>query len=279
MIEVAALFVYPVKGLAGVACDRFDLDAHGPVRDREWMLIDEQGVFVTQRDDSGLALIQPEIDERAGILRLSADAERVEVELDAAGRSERNVRCWRDTVPARDEGDEAAAWLSRRLGRSLRLVRLCPEHPRPVPAAFTSAPATTRFTDAFPLLIASEASLEALNAKLAAPIGMRRFRPNIVLRGTRPHAEDGWKRIRVGGPDGLVLRFGKLCSRCRVTTVDPDTGQIAAGGEPLRTLARYRTLEIPGRDGDSEHGVFFAANYVHERPGVIELGAPVEVLE
>ena len=106
---------------------------------------------------------------------------------------------------------------------------------------------------------------------------MRRFRPNVVVRGGAPHDEDGWSRIQLGGAEGIVLAFGKLCARCQVTTIDPDTGEIAARGEPLRTLARYRTLEAQHPDSNSERGVFFGANYVHEGEGAIALGDLVSV--
>jgi uncharacterized protein YcbX len=280
MIEVASLFVYPVKGLAGVACDRLEFDRHGPRYDREWMLVDPDGVFVTQRDEPRLALISAEVDEPAGVLRLRTSAAgALEVPLAADDRTTREVRCWLDTQPALDEGDAAASWLSEQLARPVRLVRVAPDHARAVPAQFSAAPATTRFTDAFPLLLVSEASLELLNSKLDAPLAMRRFRPNLVLRGASAHAEDDWKQIRVGGTAGLLLTFGKRCARCQVTTIDPATAKIAAAGEPLRTLGTYRTLEVCNPDGNLERGVFFGANYLHQGRGAIQLGSPVEVLD
>jgi len=291
MIEVASLFLHPVKGLAAHEVDRMEFTSHGPKWDREWMLVDPDGVFVTQRDDAQLARIVPEVDEANGVLRLADRFEpstkglevslsRGEGDTPGAGRSRRDVRVWFDTQPAIDEGEAAANWLTARLGRRLRLVRIAPEHARPVPAQFSSRPATTRFTDAFPLLVVSEGSLDALNAKLSEPVEMRRFRPNIVLRGAAAHAEDDWRRIRLvaRSGDGVTLHFGKSCSRCQVTTIDPETAQIARGGEPLRTLATYRTLERTNPDGNVERAVFFGANYIHEGAGEIERGAAVEVL-
>lgn len=283
MIEIASLFVHPVKGLAAVPVERLVLSAHGPDWDREWMLVDPEGAFVTQRDDPKLALVAPEIDEAAGVLRLcdaTGSAGAIEVPLrGSADRARRDVRVWYDTLPALDEGDEVARWLGARLGRPLRLVRVPEDHARSVPAQFTAAATTTRFTDAFPLLVIGEASLAALNDRLDAPVGMRRFRPNVVVRGAEPHAEDGWQRIRVGGTSGPVLAFGKCCSRCQVTTIDPDTAEVAARGEPLRTLAGYRTLELTNPDGNTERGVFFGANYVHEGGGTLAVGDGVTVLE
>jgi uncharacterized protein YcbX len=277
MIEVASLHVYPVKGLAGVERERLELEVHGPAWDREWMLTDPDGVFVTQREDSRLALLQPEVDESSGVLRLRVrEGDPLEVPLAASDRAIREVRVWFDSQRALDEGDAAAAWLEQQLGRPLRLVRVAPDHARAVPAQFTSGSATQRFTDAFPLLITSEAALDDLNAKLGATLEMRRFRPNIVLRGAAAHAEDDWKRIRIGEVD---FAFGKRCARCQVTTIDPDTAEIAQAGEPLRTLATYRTLEITNPDGNTERGVFFGANYIHSNSGSIARGDEVEILE
>jgi len=280
VIEVASLFVYPVKGLGGVARDRVELDQHGPRYDREWMLVDPEGVFVTRREQTRLALIRTELDDAAGVLRLRAgSAPALEVPLEAGDRATREVRCWLDTQSALDEGDAAASWLSEQLDRPLRLVRVAPDHARPVAAAFSAAPATTRFTDGFPLLIASQASLDLLNSKLDESLPMQRFRPNLVLSGVSAHAEDGWKQIRIGGSEGLRLTFGKCCSRCQVTTIDPATAEMAPAGEPLRTLATYRTMDILNPDGNTERGVFFGANYLHEGSGVVEVGASVEVLD
>jgi uncharacterized protein YcbX len=283
VIEVASLFIYPVKGLAGVECDRFDLDPHGPRYDREWMLVDPEGVFVSQREEPRLALVVPDVDVPAGVLRLrSGEGAPLEVPLapdDRTDRTRDSVRVWKDTQPALDEGDAAAAWLAARLGRPLRLVRVPPDHARAVPAVFTATPATTRFTDAFPLLVIGEASLDALNARLDEPVGIRRFRPNIVTRGAAAHAEDRWRRIRIGGAEGPVLAFAKCCARCQVTTIDPDTAVIAPRGEPLRTLATYRTFDLERPDGRKEHGVFFGANYVHEGPGAVGRGDAVTPLE
>ena len=279
MIEVASLFVYPVKGLGGVARDRLEVDRHGPRYDREWMLVGDDGVFVTQREDAGLALIATSLDEDAGVLRLtSAGSPPLEVPLGRSAREQMEARCWHDTQTVLDEGSAAAEWLSERVGRSLRLVRTAPDHARVVPAQFAARRATTRFTDAFPLLVIGEASLERLARERGEAVSMRRFRPNVVVRGCAPHAEDRWSRIQVGGAGGVVLAFGKLCARCQVTTIGPDTGEVAARGEPLRTLAVYRTFEAQHPDGNSERGVFFGANYVHEGEGAISLGDPVSVL-
>ncbi|MEZ4215211.1 MAG: MOSC N-terminal beta barrel domain-containing protein [Myxococcota bacterium] len=279
---VRSLAYYPVKGCAGIEVDELALDDEGPRFDREWMVVDEQGVFVTQRDTPALARVGVALDEDAGRLRLDfAGADAIDVPLDAEerGAPHRPSRVWLDVLDAVDQGDAVARWLTARLERPLRLVRKAREARREAPPRFAPWRAHTRFTDAFPLLVVGEGSLSALVERLGRPLEMRRFRPNVVVAGAPAHAEDEWRRIRVGDEhEGIELGFAKLCSRCAVPTVDPSTGVRDRAGEPLAALARYRTRELDHGDGQVERGVFFGANYVHAGPGRLRVGARVEVL-
>jgi len=271
--EVAGLYVHPVKGLGGVELSRVDIDAAGPRFDREWMVVDPEGVFVTQREEPRMACVSARLQED----RLELDAPgvgRVALELQRGGDGiTRSVRCWHDALDAEDAGDAAAEWITRVLGRPLRLVRTRADHARAVPALFSPVAATTRFTDAFPLLLIGEASLVRLEEKLGTPFEMRRFRPNVVVRGAAAHAEDSWKRIRIGE---IEFDVAKACSRCAVPTIDPATGE--RGREPLATLAGYRTRSVTHPDGTVERGVFFGVNLVHRGTGEIAVGDEVEVL-
>ena len=94
---------------------------------------------------------------------------------------------------------------------------------------------------------------------------MTRFRPNLVVQGCAPYAEDQWKRIRIGS---MTFRVTKPCSRCVITTIHPET--LEKGQEPLRTLGEYR------REGNK---VLFGQNIIHDGPGELKLGMAVEVLE
>lgn len=281
MIQIASLHIYPVKGFAGMDVSEIVVDEQGPRFDREWMVVDAEGVFVTQRQQPAMALLRAEVDEGAGVLRLSsAGAEPVELSLDFKDETpSRSVRVWFDECDAIDEGDAAASWVSERLGQNVRLVRKAPDHTRAVVPLFTPVAAKTRFADALPLLIASQSALDELNAQVEKPLDMRRFRTNIVVAGCAAHAEDDWERVRVGG-DGeasIELVFGKLCVRCQVTTVDPDTGKVD-GNQPLKALAPYRTREHDYGAGYVERGVYFGSNYVPTAPGTLSVGATVEVL-
>jgi uncharacterized protein YcbX len=264
--EVAALWFYPVKGCAGIevpAGAALEIGARGPAFDREWMVVDAAGRFVTQRDEPRLARVRCAL--QAGALVLDAPgAAPLRVPLAAAGEA-RRVQCWAAACDALDQGEAAARWLGEFLGAPRRLVRMAPGFERVVNPERSPQRATTAFTDGYPFLVIGEASLADLNRRLAAPLPMNRFRPNLVVRGSEPYAEDGWRRIRVGR---LEIEIVKPCDRCAVTTTDQATGE--RGPEPLATLARYR--RVP-------EGVLFGQNGVHRGTGALRVGDPIEVLK
>lgn len=263
-MQLTCLHFYPVKSLRGLSPSSWSLDAFGLAGDRRWMLVDAEGMFVTQRRQARMALIGTALDDGRLLLR---GPEMGDLSLAEPGDDARiaPVQIWRDRVDARDAGDEAADWLSRCLGESVRLVHFSAESLRPVDPGYAVAGDRTAFSDGFPLLLISEASLADLNARMALPLSMRRFRPNLVVGGTEPYAEDQWRRIRIGE---ITFRVVKPCSRCVITTIDPETA--ARGKEPLATLAKYRRR---GKD------VMFGQNLIHDGLGTLRLGDSVEVLE
>jgi len=263
---LASLFVYPLKSARGIAVARSTVDGFGLRLDRAFMVVDAaSGLFVTQREEAQLVRIVPAL--RGDALELAAEgAGTIRVALRERDGPTRPVRVWRYTGEAVDQGDEPADWLSALLGRALRLVRVPRDHARRVNPERVPFDARTTFTDGYPFLLISQAALDGLNARLEEPLPIERFRPNLLVAGTEPHAEDGWRRIRIGD---LELLLVKGCDRCVVTTVDPGTGE-RRGPEPLPALARYRR-----RDG----AVSFGQNAVHLGRGTLQVGMPVEVLE
>lgn len=234
------------------------------------MLVDPAGGFVTQRTVPRLALVAPVITETA--LRIVAPGRApLEVPLASAHASSRTVTVWNDEVAAWDEGEVPAAWFSAYAGTPLRLVRFPDDTRRPVSARYATIPgSTTAFADGFPILLATEESLEDLNRRLrdrgATAVPMSRFRPNVVLAGAeRPWAEDDWLALRVGE---LQLDIVKPCARCLMTTTDQLTGKIPEPGEPLATLNTYRRWE--GQ-------VVFAQNVIAHGRGLLMLASPVHV--
>ena len=236
MITLAGLNVYPVKSCRGIALDASPVTAAGLEHDREWMIVTPQGRFLTQRDEPRLACIEVQVYDAA--LALTAPgASPLHVPLTPRRGRIVEVTVWRDRCPALDEGEAAADWLATLLGRPLRLVRFDPAHRRASDPAWTGGrEALTRFSDGFAMLAISLASLGDLNARLAVPLPMNRFRPNLVLDGLPAYGEDGIGDL-VAGP--LRLRRVKPCTRCIITTTDQASGA-RDGEEPLRTLKSYR---------------------------------------
>jgi uncharacterized protein YcbX len=234
-VRIASLHVYPVKSAAGIELERAALTSAGIAEDRRWMLVGPSGVFLTQRELPRLALLRPSLSETE--LRLSAPGT-LPIAVPLAHMGERRrVRVWHHDCEAFDEGPLVAQWLGCFLGRDCRLVRFDPMHRRLSAREWTGdVEAENRFSDGFPLLAVSSASLADLNARLVQPLPMNRFRPNIVLEGLNAFDEDRIEELRAGD---IRLQFAKPCTRCAITTTNQDTGSVE-GAEPLRTLKTYR---------------------------------------
>jgi len=261
--RIESLHVYPVKSARGIDLDEARVEVRGLVAtgargrtlggDREWMVVDRTGRFVTQREAPRLALVG--VGTGADRIELSVPhGGAVTVAVQSAGPA-RNVQVWESRVPAHDAGDGAAALLSAWLERDVRLVRFDDAHRRWCNSDFAGdTGAHTAFADGYPLLVIGRASLDELNARLAVrghpALPMNRFRPNLVIAGLPPHDEDHLAAIVCGD---VVIRPVKPCVRCQVTTTDQDSA--AVGTEPLATLGGYRMSQRFG-------GVTFGMNAV-----------------
>jgi uncharacterized protein YcbX len=263
-MRVTGLFVYPLKSARGLALDAAQLDAFGIAGDRRWCLLGESGKVITQREAPALATLDARATPEGIELRHEGRAAPLRVRLPARGSENRPVDVWRDRTSGNAAGREAEEWLSDFLARPCRLLYMPQATHRQVDLEFGQAGDRVSYADGYPLHLTNEASLEDLNRRLDTPVPMDRFRPNLVIDGADPFAEDGWSRIRVGENEFRVV---KPCARCVVTTTDQRTGQREV--EPLRELARFRT-----RGGK----VLFGQNLIHEGRGSIRLGDPVEVL-
>jgi hypothetical protein len=262
-MRVSALFIYPVKGARAVPVGAADVEPAGFADDRRWMLVDEGGRAVTQRELPALARLLAEPDGNGG-LRLGFDGEGLTVRRPDPDAARIPVTIWRDALRL-PHAAEAAPSLSRWFGRPLRLVRQGSDDRRPVDRAWAGEEDVVSLADGFPILVAATASLEVLRL----PVGMDRFRPNLVIEGSEPWAEDGWRRLKVGA---VELDLPKPCARCVVTTVDQAAG-IVAGPEPLDSL-RARRLSADRRNP----GVLFGWNAVPVGGGTVRVGDPVAVL-
>ena len=256
---IARLFVYPIKSCAGVELPQATLTETGLEFDRAWMVVDEQGVFLTQRELPHMALVQPQLKSLEMVLRAPGMLA-LHIALDAVEQPVQ-VKVWKDTVAAFDMGDVAAQWFSDFLNtdaaghrivppRKLRLVRFDPHHRRLSSLQWTAGTeALNQFCDGFAVLVISEASLDGLNQRLAAageaPVGMERFRPNIVLSGIDAHDEDRLDELLIATGQGTArLRMVKPCPRCPIPNIDPAT----AISKPAvaNMLQTYRQTEVVG---------------------------------
>ncbi|MBB2202515.1 MOSC domain-containing protein [Gluconacetobacter tumulisoli] len=265
-LRVSALHVYPVKSLGVITVAEGWLGPCGLDDDRRWLVVDPDGGFLTQRQIARMALVA--VGRQPGGLTLAMPGHStLAVDVPPADAVRQPVRVWGDTVPAVDAGLAAADWLSAVLGRPCRLVYLHDTSARPADPAYAPPGSTVGFADGFAALLATPESLAALNDALPAPVPMDRFRPNIVISGATPWAEDEWRLVAIGQ---AVLRIVKPCSRCIMTTIDQQTARIPDPREPLQTLSRTRR---------AKGGVMFGQNAAVIRPGRIAVGDPVMVME
>jgi len=262
-VKVHSLHIYPVKSLSGIQVPFFEMDDFGPKGDRRWMIVDEDRNFVTQRAIPELAKIATSLVDGRVSIHIPGEGD---FTLSATD-DEMRVLVWRDWVKARNGEPAASEALSRFCGKVLRFVYMPDSVFRRVDAGRVTEYRRVGFADGFPFLITSVESLGELNGRLEASVDMRRFRPNIVVEGLAPWEEDGWRKLRIGAQYFDIV---KPCSRCVLTTVDPDTGIKDTGLQPLRTLSGYRK---------TADGVIFGQNAIHESPGIIHVDDSVTVIE
>ena len=235
---VTGLFVYPLKSARGIACPRVRLGATGFEADRRWMLVNAEGVFLSQRTHPQLACIVPQLDGDELVL----DAPGLPpLRLSRSGSGEcLSVRVHQDRCVGLDEGAEAAEWASRAAGEVVRLVRVPPLPERQANPTFAgTTPAPMGFADGFPVLVCNAASLEDLNRRLPAGIPMERFRPNLVFEGLSPWAED---RIDTLTFEEVTLRLVKPCTRCTIPSIDQRTGRRSIDPAPVLRQFRFDKL-------------------------------------
>ncbi|MEP7247128.1 MAG: MOSC N-terminal beta barrel domain-containing protein [Gammaproteobacteria bacterium] len=234
MAIVRELRIYPVKSARAIPKSQVRLGVTGLEWDRHWMAANPQGVFMSQRTQPRLALVEPEIGANELILR-APDMAALHVPLEPQG-APRGAQVWKDSISALDQGNAAAEWLSKVLDQEARLLRIDPVLDRHASAEFagpTLAPVT--FADGFPILVVNLASLTHLNSRMPQPVPLERFRPNIVLEGLEPFDEDRISTLQIGN---ITLRLVKPCTRCIITSTDQRTGELSTN--PLPVLRQFR---------------------------------------
>lgn len=263
--SVTDIRIYPIKSCRSISLPSAVVEPRGLERDRRFMLVDARGRFVTQREQPHMALI--DVSETDGGYVVEAPGQdALELPRELEGARECRVRVHRDTLDAKLADPGINRWFTSFMGMDCGLVYMAAHQHRAVRHASAEFDDEVSFADGAPLLLISEASLDDLNARLAEPVSMRRFRPNLVVTADSAFDEDGWSRIRVGEAEFDVAW---QCSRCILTTVDPDTGERDGSGEPIETLKIFR--RVNGL-------VMFGQNLLPRKLGRVRVGDEVEVL-
>ena len=253
------IFIYPIKSLGGIRLTEAKVEEKGFEYDRRWMLVDQKGRFVSQREFSSLALLQVEIQENGlRVFHKKQTHLATIIPFDQADGPEIEVVIWDDQVIGKVVSESIGSWFSDFLGFKVDLVKMPDSTHRKVDPRYAVNAESVSFADGMPYLIIGQSSLDELNSRLESPVPMNRFRPNLVFSGGEPFLEDKLQKIRIGSVEFQII---KPCARCVLTTVDQETGE--KGKEPLKTLATYRTVN---------NKVMFGQNVVALGGGYVNIG-------
>ena len=260
-MQLTGMFVHPLKSTRGIAFERAFAGKLGLLHDREWILTTPDGDQITARSHPQLVRVGVEL--MPGGILLHYEGKAPIFAMATVYTRPHRAQVWKEEFQAWHGDERLDAWFADILGQDCRLLWLGAPSGRP----FKDGEGTMSFADGYPFLLVNQASLDDLNRQLQRPVTLRHFRPNLVIDGDYPWMEDEWQVIRIGEVEFDVM---KPCTRCVLTTVDPDTGGKDADGEPLRTLVRTRRLE---------EGVCFGMNLRARNEGMLDIGAPLEVLQ
>jgi hypothetical protein len=264
MPQVSQLFVYPIKSLGGISLETSEVAERGLKHDRRWMLVDDQNEFMTQRSLAEMALLQVGLQNDGITVSHKIKNQQICIPFNATGPTTM-VQVWSSRCRAIVADEKVNQWFSDSLSTSCKLVYMPDTTMRRVDGRYAFNKEVTAFTDDFPFLLIGQSSLDDLNGRLASPLSINRFRPNIVFTGGLPFEEDGWVHFSISN----INFYGvKLCARCVVTTINQENGE--KGKEPLKTLASYRQLN---------NKIYFGQNLLHHGEGVISVGDSINVLE
>ena len=258
--------VYPVKSLGGISLQLSEITDRGLKYDRRWMVVDKEGMFLTQRTHAQMALVKVTMDQ-AGLTLTHRVKYIKPLTLPFIPESGKNIEVvvWNDKVEAAHVSTAADKWLSEVLNVHCKLVYMPDESLRVVDQKYSAGNQIVSFADAYPFLIIGQRSLDDLNSRLEENVLMNRFRPNFVFDGGEAFDEDKWKKFKIGN---VIFESVKPCSRCVVTTINQETAEVKH--EPLKTLAQYRL---------QNNHVNFGQNLIHTGRGMINVGDSIEILE
>ena len=220
MISISELYIYPVKSLAGIKLTSAELSPFGLKHDRRWMIVDQQGLLLTQREIAAMATIKTAIKDDQ--LILTHNGKQCKVPKEHSDSRQIKVTVWKDQVNAKHLATQVDQWLSEILGQTCQLIYMPAQAQRQIDPDFAPAKQFVSFADAFPFLLISQASLDDLNQRLQKPVSINRFRPNIVVTGVQAYAEDQWQDLSI---NDIAYQAVKKCSRCIMPSINQQTGQ------------------------------------------------------
>jgi len=263
MPHVSELNIYPLKSAQGINLHKLDYIGRGPKLDRQWMVVNSNNHFLSQRQFPLMCLIKTQLTENELILSAPAKDPLI-IHINSSSLKEKTVNVWKDLVIALDCGVQAANWISDYLNKDCRLVVMPSETQRFVDKDYANNKETVSFADGFPSLIISQASLDDFNSKLEKPINMAHFRPNIVIDDCPPYAEDKWQKIKI---NGIIFSLVKPCSRCIIPAIEPNSGN--------KRMDIIKALSTHRRRGNAS---YFGQNALHDSEGQICVGDNVELI-
>jgi len=263
-LRLSEIYIYPIKSLGGISLKHSKVTSKGLEFDRRWMLIDEDGIFITQRKYAILALLDVMVIENQLTVQHKHDPDnKLSFLISENNGKTIPVTIWDDQSTGIEVSTAVSEWFSVFMGKSVRLVIMPEKEKRMVDPRYAKNEELVGFSDGYPFLIIGQAALDGLNERLSSPVPMDRFRPNFVFTGGDAHLEDQFDTFNLGGVQFSAV---KPCARCVLTTVDQQTA--AKSAEPLKTLAEYRTMNKK---------VMFGQNLIHKGSGTVYLGDQLEV--
>jgi uncharacterized protein len=261
-LRLSEIWIYPVKSLGGIRLTTAKVMEKGLLHDRRWMLVDENGVFMTQRVHPQMALFKISIhDDEMEITKKQPANDKATLSFNISQPPSGNLihaQVWNDPVDVMEVSSEISQWFTSHLGINCRLVSFPEKNSRPVDPDFQISNEQVSLADAYPFLIIGQSSLDDLNTRLEIPLPMNRFRPNFVFTGGEPYEEDTWREFTIGKNRFVGI---KPCARCAVPTINQDTAE--KGIEPSLAFSKYRKRE---------NKVYFGQNVVTRDHGEVSVG-------
>lgn len=261
---VSELFIYPIKSLGGISLKEAEVTDRGFKYDRRWMLIDNSGVFLSQRSNPQMSLISVDIYNDKILLRHKKTSEQIEFGINESTNKKYRAKIWDDIVDVIHVNPMIDEWLSMNLNTKCKLVFMPEDSKRFVDEKYSVGNKLISLSDGFPFLIIGEESLNDLNSRLIDKVGMDRFRPNIVFAGGEPFDEDKFNNFKI---NDVNFYSAKPCSRCVITTTDQSNAERKQ--EPLKTLSTYRTVN---------NKIYFGLNLLHKGEGIVSIGNELTII-